>query len=125
MNRPFRWPDVLTPLQALGIERHANTIVPQDLAQVATAPPKDIEITSVGIALETLLYLQGQGSHALPHIGMPGRDPDPYARGDRDHRRSDRRTAAARSGGASAVMRTMTLPSSTITAGPIGGVGSG
>ncbi|GLJ00340.1 hypothetical protein Sbs19_41570 [Sphingobium sp. BS19] len=49
-----------------------------------------------GIPPEALLYLQGQGSHALPHIGMPGRDPYPDAEGNWDHDLIDRSTIDTR-----------------------------
>jgi hypothetical protein len=92
------------------------------------AAPKDVKIAGMGIAVEALLHLQSQRSHALPHIGVPGRDPYPNPRRDRDHRRSDRRTAAARSGDVSADMRISMVSSSTTTAGlngSVDGVGSG
>src|SRR3546814_10518252 len=68
-------PDVLPALETLGIKRHADTIMPDDLAEVAAASPENIEIASKGIASETLLHLQGQAAHAAPHVRVPRRDP--------------------------------------------------
>jgi hypothetical protein len=107
------------------MKRHANAIMPQDLAQVATAPSEDIKITGMGITPEALLYLQGQGSHALPHIGMPGRDPYPDAGGNWDHGLTDRNTADTNPGDAPAGMRTIARSNSTMIADPITGTGSG
>src|SRR3546814_1076212 len=86
-------PDVLPALETLGIKRHADTIMPDDLAEVAAASPENIEIASKGIASETLLHLQGQAAHAAPHVRVPRRDPYPNAGGDWDHGLTDRSTA--------------------------------
>src|SRR6266852_8909210 len=42
----------------------------------------------MGVPAERLLHLQRQSVHAAPHIGAADRQPDPHARGYRDHRRS-------------------------------------
>src|SRR5436190_9517973 len=42
---------------------------------------------AVRIALERLLYHQCQAIKALAHVGVAGRQPDPRAARDRDHRR--------------------------------------
>src|SRR4051812_7422021 len=57
-------------------------------AVARSAPPEDIEIASMGIAAERLLHLQRQAVHATPHVGVAHRQPDPDARGNRDHPRS-------------------------------------
>ena len=57
-----RRPDVLPALETLGIKRHADTIMPDDLAEVAAASPENVEAARVGITSETLLHLQGQSS---------------------------------------------------------------
>src|SRR3954470_24047372 len=53
-------------LQPLGIERHADTIVPDDLDQIAADTPEHIEIAGMRVAAESLLYLQRQTVHAFP-----------------------------------------------------------
>src|SRR3546814_2087079 len=95
---PIRRPSnlVLTALETLGIKRHADTIMPDDLAEVAAASPENIEIASKGIASETLLHLQGQAAHAAPHVRVPRRDPYPNAGGDWDHGLTDRSTEIGR-----------------------------
>src|SRR6185436_6393007 len=89
--------DEASTLQPFGIERDAEAVVPEDLDQVAPGAAKHEKITDKGITPERLLHLQGQTVHATPHIGAPNREPDPYARRDRDHRRrstsSTRRSA--------------------------------
>src|SRR3954447_20214890 len=83
-----RRPDKAAALQPLRIERHANPVMPDDLDQVASGAAKNVQIAGVRVAAECLLHLQGQPVHALPHVGPTARQPDPYARGDWDHRRS-------------------------------------
>src|ERR1700731_4425012 len=79
-----RWPDEAALLQPFGVQRHAETVMPKNLDQVTSATSKDVEIAGMRIA---------------PHIGSADRQPDPYARGNRDHRRSStsstRRNACA------------------------------
>jgi hypothetical protein len=40
--------------------------MPEDLCQIATPAPEDIEIAGVGIPLKALLNLQSQTLHAAP-----------------------------------------------------------
>src|SRR5271166_2428505 len=61
--------------------------MPKDLRQVAAATSEDVEIASMGIALQTLLNLKRQTLHAAPHVGMTSRNPDPDAARNRNHRR--------------------------------------
>src|SRR6202047_2829582 len=61
--------------------------MPQDLDQIAATTPEDIEITSMRIALQTLLNRQSQALHAAAHVRVPSGDPDPDAARYRDHRR--------------------------------------
>src|SRR5215218_156602 len=62
--------------------------MPDDLDQVASGAAKNVQIAGVRVAAECLLHLQRQPVHALAHVGPADRQPHPYARGDRDHRRS-------------------------------------
>src|ERR1700688_1623436 len=94
-----RWPDEAPFLQPLGVERHAETVMPDNLDQIATRASEDKEIACMGIAPQCLLDLQSQAIHASPHVRSSDRKPDPHTRGDRDHRRSStsstRRSACA------------------------------
>src|SRR5664280_934185 len=74
------------------------------------APTEDEHIAGEWITPQSLLHQQCQTLHALAHIGVTGRDPDPYACRNRDHRRS--RTSSTR---ANAVAST---PASTMTRRP-------
>src|SRR5712671_2483643 len=99
--------------------------MPQDLGQIAAATAEYEEIATMGIALETLLNLQGQPLHAPSHVRMARRDPDPTAQGNRDHRRS--RTCSTRARAvASTLVSTMTRRSlpTTITIRPLAGAAS-
>ena len=53
------WPDEAATLQPLGIERHAEVIMPENLDQLAALAAEHIEIAAVRITLERLLHLQG------------------------------------------------------------------
>jgi hypothetical protein len=46
-----RRPDKPAAFQSLSVERHAETVVPEDFDQIATSAAKHKQITSVGIAL--------------------------------------------------------------------------
>ena len=61
--------------------------MPKNLREIATTAPENIEIATMGIALQTLLNLKRQTLHAAPHVSMPSRNPDTYAARDRNHRR--------------------------------------
>src|SRR5207253_9534732 len=70
-----RRPNKPAALQPLGVERHADTIMPKDLYQRAAASAKHIEIADVRIALQYLLHLERQTLHPTPHVVVAGRDP--------------------------------------------------
>src|ERR1035437_6557321 len=93
--------------------------MPQNLGQIAAATAEYEKIAAVGIALETLLNLQGQSLHAASHVGVARRDPDPTARWNRDHRRCRTCSTGARAA-ASTLVSTMTRRSlpTTITIRP-------
>src|ERR1700716_1846923 len=63
-----RWPDEAALLQPFGIERHAETVMPDDLDQIATRASEDKEIACMGIAPQCFLDLQSQAIHASPHV---------------------------------------------------------
>jgi hypothetical protein len=60
-------------LQPLGVERHADTVVPKDFQQIPARAAEHIEITCMWISPQRLLHLQRQAVHAAPHIGAPNR----------------------------------------------------
>ena len=76
------------PFEALGVQRHAEPVMPQGLHQIASAPPKHIKIARVRIALQRLLNLECQTVHAAAHVRDASSHPDPHARGSRDHPRN-------------------------------------
>src|SRR6516165_11789908 len=106
-----RRPDKPAALQSLGVQRHAQTVMPENLDQIAPPPAEYEQIAGVRVALQSLLDLERQPVHPAPHIAVPGRDPHPDTTGNRDHRRS----AAANSGGVSTAMRTRTAPANSIS----------
>src|SRR5690349_19109741 len=79
-------PDETPAIEALGIERQAQPVMPDDLDEVAALAPEDEEIAGMGIAVHAFLDLKRQALHPAPHIGMAGREPHSDTRGDRDHR---------------------------------------
>src|ERR1700759_1290105 len=90
--------------------------MPEDLDQIAAAAPEDIEIASMRIALQALLNRKSQALHAAPHVGVTGRDPDPDAARDWDHRRlSSSRTRCNASTSTSRSTRTRQPPPSSIS----------
>ena len=95
--------------------RHA----PENLYQRTVAPPENVQIAGVRVALQRLLNLQGQAPHSAPHVGMAGRNPYPNPGRKRDHRAASALMIAdAKSWGAVAAMRTrMSRPSSISNAG--------
>jgi len=90
-----RGPDKLAALQPLGVKRHAQTVMPKHLHEVAPASTEHEEITGVRIALQRLLHLQSEAVHATAHVGMARRDPHPHARGNGNHRRGSAFITAA------------------------------
>ena len=102
-----RWPNKPATLQPLGVKRHANAVMPENLYQRTIAPPENVQIAGVRVALQRLLNLQGQAPHSAPHVGMAGRNPYPNPGRKRDHRAASAlMTADTKSWGAVAAMRT-------------------
>src|SRR5664279_4695133 len=111
-----RWPDEAPLLQPLGVERHAETVMPDDLDQIATRAAEDEEITGMRIAPQRFLDLQRQAIHAAPHIRSSDREPDPHTRGDRDHRRSSTSSTRRRACASTPLpTRTRYLPARSIS----------
>ena len=78
-------PDELPRLQPLGVERHADPVVPEQLHEIASAPAEAEDLAGMRVAPEPLLHRQRQGVHAAPHIGDPARDPHAHPRREGDH----------------------------------------
>jgi hypothetical protein len=66
-------------LQALGVQRGAQPIVPEDLDQLAALAPEDVKVAGMRVALQRLLDAQGQRVHAAAHVRVTGRDPHSHA----------------------------------------------
>src|SRR6266480_3286323 len=100
--------------------------MPQDLGQIAAAPAEYEEIAAMGVALETLLNLQGQPLHAPSHVRVAGRDPDPTSRWNGNQDRSAFNVAAIDADGAFEPIRILASFISTKIApssGPLAGDG--
>ncbi len=74
-----RRPHEASSLQALGIERGAQPVVPEDLDQLAALAPEDVKVAGMRVALQRLLDAQGQRVHAAAHVRVTGRDPHSHA----------------------------------------------
>src|ERR1700733_5058804 len=98
-----RRPDEAATLQSLGVKRHADAVMPNDLDQVASGTSENVKIAGMRIAAEHLLHLQRQPVHAFPHVGSADRQPNPHPAGNRDHRRA--RTSSTRSNAAASTSR--------------------
>jgi hypothetical protein len=72
-----RWPQETAALQSLREQARALAVMPNDLDQVTAAAPKNVEITSVRIPLQTLLNQTRKAREPAAHIGMAGRKPHP------------------------------------------------
>src|SRR6266545_2143050 len=109
-------PNEAALLQPFGVQRHAETIMPDDLDQIAAPASKHKEIARMGIAPQRFLDLQSQAVHAAPHVGSPDRQPDAHARGDRKDRKSST-SSTRRSASASTPLPTRTryLPARSIS----------
>lgn len=75
-------------MQIVGEKRQADPVMPEDFGEIATAPTENVQVARVRVALQLFLHLKRQPLHAAPHVRVAGRDPDPAARRQRDHRRS-------------------------------------
>src|SRR5450755_1787883 len=73
-----RWPNEPPAVQALCVKRQSNSIVPEDLGQVAATASEDVEIASMRIAVQTRPPL-GIGIIAAPAPSKPATTP-PFRR---------------------------------------------
>ena len=78
------------------VQAHSLTIPKQDLDQVTSATPEDVERTAVGIMVQHCLHLGRQRVEALPHIGHTAGQIDPNLTG-RQHHRPSRMVSTPRS----------------------------
>lgn len=74
------------PRSSLGVERHANTVVPDNLELIAAFAPKHEEVSGMGIAAEGLLDAQREAVHAATNVGMARSQPNADMMINRDHR---------------------------------------
>ena len=94
---------------------------------MTTAAPEDEDVTAIGIMLQHLLDLQCQAVHATAHVGVAGRQPDPRAGRQRDHRRRRRffitapSAAVTAAGSTAPSILTRTPPASVISIRPVSG----
>src|SRR5947209_11319641 len=65
-----RGPDELAAVQALGVERQTDPVMPQDFDEVAAPAAEDVEITGMRIALQALLNCKRQALHATAHVRL-------------------------------------------------------
>src|SRR5487761_2147473 len=103
-----RRPDEAALLEPFGVERHTETVMPDDLDQIATRTSEDKKITRMRIAPQRFLDLQSQAIHAAPHVRSSDRKPDAHIRGNRDHRRRSSTSSTRRSAAASTPLLTRT-----------------
>src|SRR3954447_19126429 len=92
-----RRPDEPAAFQSSGVERHADTVVPENLQKVASAPTEHVKVATMGIAPQRLLYLKRQTIHTTTHVCDARREPHPHTRRWNNHPRSTnitRRSAA-------------------------------
>ena len=61
-----RWPDETAALQTLGIERHADPVMPEDLQQITLAATENVQVAGMGITSKTML----RGGLTKLDIGM-------------------------------------------------------
>src|SRR5690348_10936012 len=62
--------------------------MPKNFQQVTAFPAEHVQITSVRVATQRLLNLQGKTVHAPTHVGRTRRQPDANTRRRDNHRRS-------------------------------------
>jgi len=102
-------------------QARALAVMPNDLDQVTAAPPKNVEITSVRIPLQTLLNQTRKARESPALIGMAGRKPHPHITRYGNHRRSSTsRTRASASGSTCASTRMRRRLPRSISINPFG-----
>src|SRR5215217_553385 len=81
-------PQKAAPFQPLREQARALAVVPDNLQQIAAAAAKAEQVATQRILPQHLLNLQRQAGEPFAQIRVPGRQPHPNARRDRNHRRS-------------------------------------
>jgi len=95
-------------LQPLGVQRHANPVMPENLDQVSAVPAEHIEVAGVRIASQSFLNLE--------HVGMPTDNHTRTPEGTGITAAPDASTtAAAKAGDTEAGIRTRGLPANSIS----------
>ena len=89
--------------------------MPEAFDEITSFPAEQVEVARMRIPLQPLLHLQSQTLHSAAHIRVTRRDPDPNARGERDHRRSARNVAVTRTAGAAPPIVTRAPPANSTT----------
>src|SRR5689334_9737198 len=98
--------------------------MPKNLDQITPAPTEDKNMAAEGVAPQHLLHLEGEPVHAAAHVGVAGREPDPRATRERDHRPTSARSAAVTTVGSAVLEIRTRLPSaSSISISPEDGGG--
>jgi hypothetical protein len=111
-----RWPQKPAELQPLGVERHADAVMPQNFDQMTSFASEHVQIAGIRIALQYFLDLQRQAVHPTPHVGVADGQSNPNSRRDRDHRSDNAlTTAAANPAGIEAGMRMRAFPANSIS----------
>ena len=64
-------------LKTLGKQAQPVAIEPENLHDVAAASSKNEDVTGERLLVEHRLHLRAQTVETAPHVGHPGRDPDP------------------------------------------------
>src|ERR1700716_2803959 len=95
-------PDELATLQPFGIERHAQSVMPKHLHEVAPTPTEHKEIAGMWIALQRLLHLQGEATNAAGAGSMSRRAHHPHAGANGNDRRGIAMIPAAATAGSTA-----------------------
>src|SRR5262249_21973013 len=85
-----RRPQKTSALKTLREQTLPLSIVPQALDEITAPATKHEQVPVVRIALERLLNQQCQALVTLPHIGVPGRQPNARAARKLDHCRRSR-----------------------------------
>src|ERR1700722_16728267 len=64
-------PDETPTVQAFGIQRKSEPIMPERLDQRSVASTEDVDVAGERISSQAFLHLQRQAPHAATHVGIP------------------------------------------------------
>ena len=76
-----RWPQKPPPFQTLREQARTLAVVPDHLQQIAAPSAEAEQMSTQRVATQHLLHLERQAGKALPHVGVPRRQPHPHAGG--------------------------------------------